>query len=484
VRFVRSLRFRVTALATALVLVVLAAGGVALVAFQHRMLLDDLDDALDEEADRLEQAVGGGASVITLEPVGDDVVAQLVATDGRVIAASPGLRGLPSILEPDGLVPGGPRTVDTLRDGDAEETDDLSDGDADDDGAADTEADTDADDEPDVDDDRHRVVVRRVQTGGQEARLVVAASLDDVDESGQVLATSLLVGVPVVGVVLAIGVWWLVGRTLRPVERIRAEVDQIGDGRLDRRVPRPPGDDEIARLAGTMNAMLDRLEAASRRQQRFVADASHELRTPLTRMRAELEVDLTHPDTADVAATNRSVLDEIATMQRLVDDLLVLARTDAGVAARAHETVQLDELVTAEASRVAGSGGPVVDTSAVSPAAVVGDRDQLRRAVGNLVDNAARHAATRVGVAVTQRDGRVVVDVTDDGPGIPAAERDRVFERFVRLDEARTAGAGGTGLGLAIARDIVARHHGTVVAADPGPDGGARLVVELPAAER
>jgi signal transduction histidine kinase len=450
---VRTMRFRVTALATVLVLGALAVGSVALVVFQRHVLVDDLDDVLADDADDLATTIDGGTIPAVLDPRGDDdVVAQVVAPDGQVLAASANLGDAQPLVEPGAVEPGaGPRTVDGIGD----------------------------------DDERYRLLTRQIDRGGDgQVVLVLATPLDDVDESIRVLVTSLAVGVPLLGVVLAAGVWVLVGRTLRPVERIRAEVDQIGDGRLDRRVPRPPGDDEIARLADTMNGMLDRLEAASRRQQRFVADASHELRTPLTRMRAELEVDLTHPDTADVAATNRSVLDEIATMQRLVDDLLVLARTDARAAGRASETVELDQLVTAEAERVTGGGGPVVDTSAVSPAVVVGDGDQLRRAVANLVDNAARHAATRVGVSVTQRDGRVTVIVTDDGPGIPAAERDRVFERFVRLDEARTASAGGTGLGLAIVRDIVARHHGTVVAADPGPEGGARLVVDLPAAER
>ena len=160
-----------------------------------------------------------------------------------------------------------------------------------------------------------------------------ASPLDDIDERIRVLAVALAVVIPLVTALLAAVVFVLVGRTLRPVERIRREVAAIGPGELDRRVPQPPGSDEIARLATTMNTMLDRLDTANRRQQRFVADASHELRTPLARIRTELEVDLSHPETADERATSRSVLDEVEHLQRLVDDLLVLARSDSNATA-------------------------------------------------------------------------------------------------------------------------------------------------------
>ena len=283
--------------------------------------------------------------------------------------------------------------------------------------------------------------------------------------------------VPLAVVVLAALVWLVVGRTLRPVERMRAEVASIGLAELDRRVPEPPGDDEIARLAVTMNEMLARLEHAARRQQRFVADASHELRTPLTRMRTELEVDERHPDEADPAATRRSVLEEIAGLQRLIDDLLVLARTD-GEPTRRAEPVDLDDLVLEEIR--AADGAPIsIDGHAVSAAQVVGDRDELRRVVRNLLDNARRHATTAVSVELTERGGQAVLVVADDGPGVPAERRDEVFERFSRLDEARSGGAGRAGLGLAIVHDIVVRHGGTVVVAD-APGGGARFVVALP----
>jgi signal transduction histidine kinase len=309
----------------------------------------------------------------------------------------------------------------------------------------------------------------------------VAANLDDIDESVGILTTSLLIGVPLVVVALALLVWWLVGRTLRPVDAIRSEVADIGGSDLDRRVPVPSGDDEIARLARTMNGMLDRLEESALRQQRFVADASHELRSPLTRIRTELEVDVAHPETADMAATHRSVLEETAGLQRLIDDLLQLARSDARAVSLRREVVDLDVMLLRLAHRVRADGRVAVDATGIGSARVVGDGDLLARAVANVVDNATRHAARSVELDLTDRNGEAVLTVTDDGPGIPAAERRRVFDRFSRLDDARSTRDGGTGLGLAIAKEIVESHGGTISVEGPAT-GGARFVIRLPVA--
>jgi signal transduction histidine kinase len=243
--------------------------------------------------------------------------------------------------------------------------------------------------------------------------------------------------------------------------------------------PQPTGGDEIARLAHTMNAMLDRVETSVRRQQRFVADASHELRSPLTRIRSELEVDLAHPATADLAATHRSVLEETAALQRLLEDLLQLARSDAGVTAPRRERLDLDDIVLRDAHRLHAEGRVEVDASGVFAAQIHGDPEQLARAVRNLTDNAARHATGVVSVSLAEQDGAAVLSVADDGPGIPTDQHERVFERFTRLDQARTPGAGGAGLGLAITREIVERHGGTItIDADHRP--GTRFVVVLP----
>jgi signal transduction histidine kinase len=272
--------------------------------------------------------------------------------------------------------------------------------------------------------------------------------------------------VPAATVVLAVLVGLLVGRTLRPVSRIRSEVDAIGLDELDRRVPQPPGHDEIARLAATMNAMLERLDRANQRQQRFVADASHELRTPLTRMRAELELEELDPTGAATASTRRHLLDDVARLQQLIDDLLVLALP--------RRPVDLDDLVLDEA-RAAGA----VDVRNVSAAQVRGDATSLRRAVRNLLDNACRHASSRVEVTLYEADGCVHLIVDDDGAGIPPESRAVVFERFARLDDARTPTEGRSGLGLSIVQAVVARRGGTVAATD-SPLGGARLTVILP----
>jgi signal transduction histidine kinase len=226
-----------------------------------------------------------------------------------------------------------------------------------------------------------------------------------------------------------------------------------------------------------MNDMLARLEESALRQQRFVADASHELRTPLTRMRAELEADELDPGRADPAATRRSQLDEIAALQRLIEDLLVLARSDARAVDRRLDAVDLDDIVLEEARAVPGAD---VDLARVSAAQVGGDAEELRRVVRNLLDNAGRHATARVSVALAERDGHAVLTVDDDGPGVPAGKRRDVFDRFTRLDESRTGG-GHAGLGLAIVADVVDRHGGTVTI-DDSPLGGARFVVTLPVA--
>jgi signal transduction histidine kinase len=230
-----------------------------------------------------------------------------------------------------------------------------------------------------------------------------------------------------------------------------------------------------------MNAMLDRLEDASERQQQFVADASHELRTPLARMRAELEVDLAHPDAANAATTHRSVLDETIRMQRLVDDLLDVARGDGDDSPPRRDPVDLDDLVQREAQELRANARLQIDVSNVSGAQVLGDRDGLRRVIRNVSDNAARHARSRVQFTVREVDHHAEVAIADDGPGIPPSQRAAVFERFTRVDTSRASGLGGAGLGLSIARTIV-EQHGGAIDIDDSEAGGARFVITLPLA--
>jgi signal transduction histidine kinase len=315
--------------------------------------------------------------------------------------------------------------------------------------------------------------------GDQQYDVAVAVSLEEVDDSTAALVTPLLVGLPLVLLLVGGTTWVVATRALAPVERIRREVEQITGDRLDRRVPEPRSRDEIHRMAQTMNQMLGRLEDSRDRQQQFVADASHELRSPLASIRQTAEVARAHPGALPEGELAEAVLEESARMQRLVEQLLLLTRADEGAVTRTHHDVDLDDLALAEARRV-GRSGLAVETSGVGAGRVRGDQTSLAQVVRNLVDNAARHADQAMMVAVREADGGVELIVEDDGPGIPEDQRQRVFERFVRLDEARARDAGGSGLGLAIVREIVAAHGGTVAVSSSGL-GGARFVVRLAA---
>ncbi|MGA4800833.1 sensor histidine kinase [Streptomyces lavendulocolor] len=273
------------------------------------------------------------------------------------------------------------------------------------------------------------------------------------------------------------GVTWLVTRrALKPVEGIRREMAAITASEdLSRRVPEPATRDEVARLARTTNETLAALEASVERQRRFVADASHELRSPIASLRTQLEVGAAHPELLDVPG---AVADTVR-LQQLAADLLLLARLDAGERPGAGR-VDVSALVRDEVAQRAGDRVPV-RVEAAEGAGVDGSRGQLARVLGNLLDNAQRHAETAVSVAVRREGRHVVLTVEDDGAGVPEPERERIFERFVRLDDARSRDEGGAGLGLAIARDVAVRHGGTL-RVGRAPSGGALLELRLPAA--
>ena len=315
------------------------------------------------------------------------------------------------------------------------------------------------------------------------------APVDEVRRSVEAVRQALWWVLPALIAVVALVTWVFVGRALRPVEAIRAEVEAIGGATMHRRVPEPRSQDEVGRLARTMNAMLGRLEASARRQRQFVSDASHELRSPVATMRADLEVAQMEGTRADWPAVAAAGLREEARLERLIDDLLVLAAGDEGAAPRRSAPVDLAAIVAEDAQRarrvpvtvVHPGAGAVTGAGGAGSAVVEGEAALLRRVVANLVDNAARHA--RSGVVVTvgpAPDAGVRLTVDDDGDGIAPADRARVFERFTRLDEGRARDRGGAGLGLAVVRSLVERHGGTVTVGD-APSGGARLTVALPA---
>jgi signal transduction histidine kinase len=321
--------------------------------------------------------------------------------------------------------------------------------------------------------------------GGGEATLVYGVTLEQADTAVRTAVVLLAVGVPVL-VLLLVGVTWVVtGRSLRPVERMRAEVETIRAARPDARIEVPDTGDEVARLATTMNAMLDRLDRSAESQRRFVSDASHELRSPIASIRQHAEVAVAHPDSTAVSELADVVRSEAVRLQDLVTGLLELSRLDEG-GIRGRRAVDLDDLALDAVARararaqdqLGGAPGVRVGGSAITAARVLGDERVLAGVVRNLVDNAVRHAASRVVVALTEQDGSAVLTVDDDGSGVPEAERERVFERFVRLDEARSRDAGGAGLGLAIVRDAV-RAHGGDASVTTSPLGGARFVVRI-----
>jgi signal transduction histidine kinase len=320
------------------------------------------------------------------------------------------------------------------------------------------------------------LVATGADSAGRDVILLYAAPLTAVEAATHTLLFYLLWGVPLLIVVAGVTTYLFSGRALRPVEAMRKQVSAMTEKDLGQRVPVPPARDEVGRLAATMNDMLARLQDAQGVQRRFVADASHELRSPLATIATGLE--LMQNGTVD-GSTVTALRGEAARLNNLVDGLILLARADERGLQPRREEVDLDEVAELERGRPT-EGAVVAEVRAV-PVRVIGDRGQLARVVRNLVDNARRHARSRVLVTVGRDGDRAVLEVSDDGPGVPQADRARVFERFVRLDDARARADGGSGLGLAIVAEVVAAHGGTVEVTD-GPDGGALFRVRIPAA--
>lgn len=295
-------------------------------------------------------------------------------------------------------------------------------------------------------------------------------------------ARALGISTPLLVLLAGLATWWLTGRALQPVEKIRREVARIEYGRLTDRVPVPGSHDEVAALATTMNDMLARLEAAQASSRRFVSDAGHELRSPLATLAAAIE--LAERDDGSRAELTELMDREVTRMRRLVDDLLVLAKAEDRGLQFAHDDVDLDDVVESEARRLRTQSRHAVRAH-IEPVRVTGDADRLTQVVRNLCDNAERAARSTLELSVRADhapDGRpeAVLTVADDGAGIAPADRERVFGRFVRLDDARARSAGGSGLGLAIVEQIVSAHGGSACVID-GPLTGACFEVRLPA---
>ncbi|MYR45272.1 ATP-binding protein [Streptomyces sp. SID5910] len=471
-RLLGSVRARATLAATLVVAVALVAAGTAVLLSLRSNLLGEAGTQAERSAREVAAELSVGTPYGDLSLDVDDRPVQVVDEDGGLVAASEDLerisgtgvgavKPLPSAT--------GERGGDDDRDDDDDDSgESLKPGEI---GERTTVSDGSATIDGDTEDYRFAAVP--VETRDQ-GRLTVYAGAPLSAEHGAVntALTVMLIGFPVLLAVVAWVTWLVTRRALRPVEGIRREMAAITASEdLARRVPVPGTHDEVARLASTTNETLAALESSVERQRRFVADASHELRSPIASLRTQLEVAAAHPELLDLDGA----VEDTVRLQRLAADLLLLARLDAGERP-AEARVDLAALARAQAEGRAGVAARVGDAVTVA-----GSRGQLERVLANLLDNAQRHARSAVEVSV-RRDGDVaVVAVADDGEGVPAADRERIFERFVRLDAARSRDDGGAGLGLAIARDVAVRHGGTLTVRD-APAGGALFELRLPVA--
>ncbi|HEX6756229.1 MAG TPA: HAMP domain-containing sensor histidine kinase [Mycobacteriales bacterium] len=441
-----TLRLRLTLVSTILLGFGIAAGAALLAATVSRTLQQAIDSGALQTAREIAALIDAGRLPDPV-PVGGEGTAaiQVVDSQGRVRAASAGTDRLVPVLTPVELaaVRSGERI---LIDGDRIGLDGPL-----------------------------RAVAAFAGPQADRRTVVVAVDYGAARSGVRYLALGLAIGAPLLLLVVAVAVWYVVGRTLRPVESLRRGAEEITGAGGSARLPVPTASDEIHRLARTLNDMLARLEGASARQRAFVSDAAHELRSPLASARTQLEVAAAVDAGTPAGDLARDVLLDVERLGRLVDDLLLLARLDEAPARR-RAPDDLYGLVRDVVDRYAAARVPVTLTGVEVTATV--DRGGLARALINLVDNAVRHASTAVEVSVGAGADGAVLTVTDDGKGIPAAERDRVFDRFTRLDEGRDRESGGAGLGLAIVRELVRAHGGTVVLEDAEP--GLRAVVTLP----
>jgi signal transduction histidine kinase len=434
------IRVRVTATAVTVVGIASVLAAFVMVGFVGRSLTAQAADQATVRAEQIaDGGVGDGRSIVVADP-GEQFVQ--VLRGSTVVASSANVAGLPPLAVP------GPESTTRF--------------------SVPTVA-------------GPFVAASAVTVGADGPRtVVVGLNIDDVDEARRVVGLALLIGVPLLLIVVGVVTWRMVGRTLRPVEDMREEVERISSTELDRRVPTPSRDDEVGRLARTMNRMLDRLERGQERQRRFISDASHELRSPVAAIRQHAEVAAEHPDSTNLEELTEVVLAEDARLQGLVDDLLMLARLDEHARPTRFDEVDLDDVVLAEAARLRSTTSLAVDTRGVSTARILGHRTDLERLVRNLTDNALHHARAEISLGVEASDGHVALTVDDDGPGIASADRERALERFVRLDGARTRASGGSGLGLSIVREVARAHQGAVVLGR-SPQGGLHAEVRFPA---
>ena len=454
-------RWRLTAWYTGVLAVILVALSVFLLVRLPSDLVAAVDESLDLLASQIEMEVRAeepGQARDTLAALrsatAGEGAAQILGADGSVVAASGGPEATRPMLRPEkaGRAAAGDRVKASVPLGPR----------------------------------HHRFRLLAVPLEGGRA-LVVATSLEGVDRSVDRLQVLLLVAGPAALLLAGLGGLLVAGKALRPIAAMTEQAATISSERLGERVTVPAARDELSRLASTLNTMLAGIEAGTAQQRRLVADASHELRTPLAVMRSELEVGMREPGLPSQARELlASVEEEVERMSRLVEHLLTLARSDEGRLELAWSTVHLDDVVAAAVDRIGplGTARGVQVRLRADPVEVAGDGQRLEQVVANLLDNAVGYtpAGGRVDVELRE-DGQARLTVDDTGPGIPPDDLERVFQRFYKVDTARSRAKGGSGLGLAICRELV-RAHGGRVWAEARPEGGSRFVVLLPAGAR
>jgi len=435
--------------AASVVFVVLGIAGAGLATVLYRTMLSGVDSAaavrISEIADAVQTAGPAGVEPALLQTDQRVVAVQIIRADGSVVRRSASAPDVP--LLPLVGVSGGPHI------GMPEQTSPFG---------------------------RIRFSALTVDAPDGRYTILVGEGSATIAATVRTVVVVLALAAPFVIAVSGAATYLLVRRSMRSVDEIRSRVADISASDLTERVPVPDSRDEIAALALTMNEMLARIEAGHAAQKRFVGDASHELRSPLTTIISALEVAVTHPELLDADLATGTLIPEAQRMKALIDDLMLLARADERGLTVANDDVDLDDLASAEVERLRRKTSLDVRAD-ISPARLTGDAEALSRVLRNLLDNAARHAASRVEVDVRPADGFVLVEVADDGSGIPAVDRSRVFDRFVRLDQDRSRDTGGTGLGLAIVREIVMAHGGAV-SIDDRVGGGTVVSLQLPLA--
>lgn len=435
-QFTRSIRFRMTAFYALLTSAILAAGAVLLVFSVHSHLVDQVDRTLVSDAHYVRTQIAQHNYIPPTGPAGQ--YGELLEANGKPLGIGDSLHGVPL---PVTVTTGGPvprlTTIQTGRFG--------------------------------------PLRVLEVQLGrGSAPVLVEAVQINQIAQATHSLTVGVAIGAPLLALVLSVLVWVITGRALRPVETARAAVASISDANLSTRIPSPRTGDEVERLVGTMNAMLDRQGAAIERELRFIADASHELRSPITAARAALESEAAG---SDADASREVALRALGRLHDLADQLLVLDSVTRGTSEVIP--VDLDDLIFSYAGQLRPGTALHIDTSAVSGGQVYAKEVDIIRIIENLGSNAVRHVWSQVVLSLSESADQVELSVADDGPGVPDASKTIIFERFYRLDSDRSRAVGGAGLGLAIVRELTLKYGGSVRVEDASPCG-ARFVVRLP----